>query len=118
MDVRPADLTNPAIACSGALTRGPLRSSAMSGDLAGTPSTIKVSLRGVANALASPAVRPCAFRPSVTSRFKSSAARPCMRAGISSENSSSKSSAIVSLRLLSAAGGARIPSPRLLRGEG
>ena len=75
MDLRPADFTNPAIACSGALTRGPLRSSERSGDLAGTPSTISVSRRGVANALASPAARPCAFRPSVTSRFKSSAAR-------------------------------------------
>ena len=82
------------MACSGALTRGPLRSSAMSGDLAGTPSTTSASRRGVANALASPASRPSAFSPSVTSRFKSSAARPCMRAGISSENSSSSSSAI------------------------
>ena len=63
-------------------------------------------------------VRPCAFRPSVTRRFRSSAARTCMRDGISSENSSSRSSAMTVQLCCFATGpdgGMRRPGPSLVR---
>src|SRR3954451_16235587 len=58
------------------------------------PCTVSASRRGVANALAPSYTRPSATSLSVTMRRRSSAAFACMRAGISSENSSSRRSGI------------------------
>jgi hypothetical protein len=64
----PRRLDEPGNRRSGALTRGPLRSSAVSGDFAGTPSSTSASRRGVTKAWAGPVASPCALRPSTTSR--------------------------------------------------
>ena len=55
---------------------------------------VSASRRGVANALAPSYVRPSATSRSVTSLRRSSAARACMRAGISSDKNSSSRSGI------------------------
>ena len=91
---RPVAFRKPCTACSGAPTRGPRRSSLTSARAAGRPSTTSANRRGVAKARASLNSRPAAFSPSLTSRLRSSAARACMRAGISSLRSSRSSSAI------------------------
>src|SRR5680860_551940 len=82
------------MACSGASMRGPLRSSLTSGERFGRPSTTAVRRRGVANVLISPNSSPAALSLSPSRRARSSRARVCIRAGISSENSSSRSSSM------------------------
>ena len=77
-------------------TRGPFFSSFTSGCRTGTPLTASASRRGVTKALAPSWRSPASTSASVMSLRKSSAARACMRAGISSENSSSRKSGIVS----------------------
>ena len=72
---RPAARRKPWTAFSGEPTRGPLRSSTVSGWRSGKPSTMRVRRRGVTNGSARSQVS-CAFsRRSQTSRFRSSAAR-------------------------------------------
>src|SRR6185369_13059509 len=78
--------------------RGPRRSSRTSGRVAGMSAMSRPRRRGATKLSTLPKLKPAAFNPSVTSRARSPAARACMRAGISSENSSSKSSGTVTLR--------------------
>src|ERR1700716_944086 len=104
-EARPAPFRKPWIAWSGAPTRGPRLSSLTSARAVGRPSTTRARRRGVTKARASPNAKPAAFRPSQTSRLRSSAARACMRAGISSLRSSRSSSAISGLDLARARGG-------------
>ena len=52
IEVRPAAFRKPAIACSGAPTRGPFALPSRPADRAGTPCTVSASRRGVAKALA------------------------------------------------------------------
>src|SRR5690606_35978830 len=79
---------------SGAPTRGPRRSSNVSSCAAGRPSTTTARRRAVANPSSRSNSSPASFSPSPTRRARSAAAFACMRAGISSENSSSSNSAI------------------------
>ena len=92
--VRPVLRRKPSSACSGALARGPLTSSSRSGVALGSPSTTSVSRRGPAKVVSASYVSPAAFSRSAAIRSRSRAAPPCMRAGISSENSSISSWAI------------------------
>ena len=71
---------------------GPRRSSRTASPRAGRPAMCSASRRGVENALAPSYRKPRSTSASVTSFFRSSAARRCMRAGISSERSSSRRS--------------------------
>src|ERR1043166_45142 len=112
MDASPALLRKPSMARSGAPTRGPFFSSLTSGWRAGTPSTASASRRGVTNARAASYTSPASTRRSVTSFFKSSAAFACMRAGISSEKSSSKRSGISYPPLEGEGRGGRAPDQR------
>ena len=89
--VRPVLRRKPSSACSGALVLGPLISSSRSGVAGGSPSTTSVSRRGPAKVVSASHVRPAAFNRSVAMRSRSRAAPACMRAGISSENSSMRS---------------------------
>jgi len=90
--VRPVARRNPCTAASGASARGPLRSSRRAFAPAGRPRMSRVRRRGPAWARAPSQARPRSTRPSVTRLRRSSAARVCIRAGISSENSSSSRS--------------------------
>src|SRR3990170_4175138 len=87
------------MAASGASMRGPLRSSLNSGERAGRPSTTAVRRRGVAKVLISLYSSPAPASACPRRRARSSRARVCIRAGISSENNSSRSSAIGTARL-------------------
>ena len=87
----PAERRKPCSACSGAPTLGPLRSSVRSACAAGSPSATRVSRRGPANAVSPSGRKPSAARRSRTMRSRSRAACRCMRAGISSLNSSRSS---------------------------
>ena len=89
--VRPFLRRNPSSACSGALVRGPLTSSCRSGWDAARPSATSVSRRGPAKVVSASGSRPSAASFSRARRSKSFAACACMRAGISSENSSIRS---------------------------
>src|SRR6516164_7611641 len=115
MEARPLARKKPEMAPSGAPTRGPFFSSLTSGCLTGMPSTASASRRGVTNAFAPSYTRPASTSRSVTSLRKSSAARACMRAGISSENSSSSRSGIH--ELLVAAVAERAASGALARAK-
>ena len=84
----PVERRNPSSAFSGALTLGPLRSSRVAGLTFGKPDTVRINRRGVTYDVASSWHNPASARPSVTRRFKSSAAFACIRAGISSDRSS------------------------------
>src|SRR5258706_15363424 len=95
----PRALRKASITLSGALTRGPLISFTRSGWWVGKPSTQSARRRGVAKPSARVKARPSSFSFSVTRRFRSWAARVCMGAGISSDRSSRRNSAIVSARL-------------------
>ena len=77
---------------SGAPTRGPFFSSRTSGWRAGTPATCSASRRGVTKPWRPHRPGPRSTSASVTSLRRSSAACACMRAGISSEKSSSRRS--------------------------
>ncbi len=90
----PALFRKPAMACSGAPTFGPFFSSRKSGCRSGRPSTDSARRRGVAKDRAWSKERLASFNPSQTRRCKSAAAFFCIRAGISSENSSSRRSGI------------------------
>src|SRR5262245_6544504 len=94
IEARPADLTKPLMAASGASTRGPFFSSRTEGERAGRPVTTATRRRGVAKALRSLYSRPAPASACPSKRARSSRARVCMRDGISSEKSSSRSSAI------------------------
>src|SRR5262245_36259940 len=94
IEARPADLTKPLMAASGASTRGPFFSSRTAGERAGRPATTATRRRGVAKVLRSLNSRPAPASACPSKRARSSRARVCMRDGISSENSSSRSSAI------------------------
>src|SRR5262249_24957717 len=82
------------MAASGASTRGPFLSSLMSGERDGSPSTTAVKRRGVTKVFISLNSSPASPSALPSSRARSSRARACMRAGISSENNSSRSSAM------------------------
>ena len=71
-----------------------LRSSRISGERDGRPSTTATRRRGVAKVLIALNSSPASPSAPPSSRARSSRARACMRAGISSENSSSRSSAM------------------------
>src|SRR5262245_5610430 len=73
------------------------------------PCTASASRRGVANALAPSYTRPAATSRSVTSFCKSSEARGCMRAGISSDRNSSNRSGIVPQRQMRVVADRRLP---------
>ncbi len=90
----PVERRKPSSAFSGASTRGPLRSSRAAWVISGRPVMCSTRRRGVAKAAAASYVKPASTSFSVTSRFRSSAARACIRAGISSEKSSSSRSGI------------------------
>ena len=91
-NVRPVDLRKPWIAFSGASTRGPLRSTVMSGCTAGRPGTIRARRRGVAKVCVLLVGETGSLSREQTC-FSSSCAPPgCMRAGISSESTSSRRS--------------------------
>ena len=92
--VSPAPRRKPSIAFSGASAFGPFRSSTVVGLSASSPSTVSVRRRGVAKAAAEAYVSPASTTPFVIAFFRSSAARACMRAGISSEKSSISRSGI------------------------
>jgi len=92
MEERPAPRRKPSTALSGAPTRGPLRSSRVAAEPAGTPATCKARRLGVAKALAPSYGKPASTKALVTSDLRSSAALRCIRAGISSLNSSSRRS--------------------------
>ena len=92
--VRPAPRRNPSMAFSGASARGPLRSSTVVGLSVNSPSTVSARRRGVEKPAADEYVKPASTIASVISFFKSSAARRCIRAGISSEKSSIRRSGI------------------------
>ena len=98
-EARPALFRKPATAASGAPTFGPLRSSRASGCAAGKSAMCNASRRGVAKAAPPAENSPLAASASVTSRFRSSAACACMRAGISSQKSSRRRSGIGSVSL-------------------
>ena len=89
--VRPVLRRNPSIAWSGAPTLGPFSSSSRSAWASGRPSTTRDRRRGPAKAFMPSLIRPAADRPSRIMRSRSRAAWACMRAGISSEKSSSSS---------------------------
>src|SRR5690348_7362580 len=80
------------MAFSGAPTRGPLRSSDVSGCLVGRPPITSVRRRGPANDFADSNSNPRSESAPTTKRSRSFAAPICMRAGISSESSSSRRS--------------------------
>ncbi len=89
--VRPVDRRKPSMAWSGAPTRGPLRSSVRSGWAGGRPSAARVRRRGPAKAVRASGNRPAPASFSRAMRSRSRAAWACMRAGISSDRSSSNS---------------------------
>jgi len=74
--------------------RGPRFSSRTSAERSGMPSIASTSRRGVAKAAAKAKSSPACVNPSVNRRLRSSAARACMRAGISSDKNSRTSLAI------------------------
>ncbi len=92
----PAPRINPDRACSGAPTRGPLRSSEISGLLSGISAT-NPKRRGPAQCLMSLTSSPDFLRPSLKSFSRSLPARACIRAGISSHNISKRNSDTVYL---------------------
>ncbi len=87
--VRPVERRKPSMAASGAPTRGPLRSSWRSACAAGSPWTTRVKRRGPANVVRASGRNPASARRSRAIRSRSRAAWACIRAGISSDSSSS-----------------------------
>src|SRR3990170_522972 len=87
------------MAASGPSMRGPLRSSLTSGERDGKPSTTAARRRGVAKVFISLCSSPASPSAFARRRARSWRARVCIRAGISSENNSSRSSAIGAARL-------------------
>ena len=90
--VRPVERRKPSSAFSGASTRGPLRSSSISGVRAGRPGTCSTRRRGVEWTSGVPWSMPASFSPFVTISRRVSRAPGCIRAGISSERISSRRS--------------------------
>src|SRR4030095_10000008 len=82
----------PSSACGGALERGPFSSSLTASVCAGRPRAIRARRRGVTWVSTDSAARPAASSCSRNSRARSADALACMRAGISSERSSSRKS--------------------------
>ena len=85
---------NPSSACGGADARGPLISSDTAAVASGRPRAIRPSRRGVAKVSMASAPSPALASSSANRRARSLRARACMRAGISSERSSSRKSAL------------------------
>ena len=87
------------MAWSGAPTRGPLRSSDRSAWATGRPSATSVSRRAPPKVFSASGSSPSAASFSRAMRSRSRAAFACMRAGISSESSSSSNWGIYSASL-------------------
>ncbi len=82
------------MACGGAPTFGPLVSSLTAAVSSGRPLAIKAKRRGVAKVSSALAAKPAFASSAMNNRAKSSLAFTCIRAGISSENSSRRKSVI------------------------
>ena len=94
----PAPRRKPSTALSGAPTRGPLRSSRTSCVFTGRPSMARPKRRGPANVVSEDQARPAAVSFSPSRRSRSASAFGCMRAGISSQKISNRSSDIIGFR--------------------
>ena len=90
--VSPVLPRKPASACAGASARGPFSSSATAAVASGNPRAINASRRGVANVSIPLAFSPALAISAANKRAKSADAFSCIRAGISSESSSSRKS--------------------------
>ena len=92
---RPVLRRNPSSACGGADVRGPFSSSCTASVASGSAPAIRARRRGVDHTVIAPGFSPAASSSLRNRRSRSARAPACIRAGISSERSSSRKSALI-----------------------